>query len=445
MQAAGEALPLGMRLAGPAPAVCLRSPARIQVPEKNFGEFRAATAHSLAAEMKSVAAAATNLFLKEIAMLFRSMLEILESRRLFNGLPTMTIGDVSLAEGNSGTTSAAMIVRLSEPRPNQPVTVNYVTQNGTAAAGADYLATSGKVTFAVGETSKTILVPVIGDRNAEADEYFIINLQNPKQARIADGQGIITITDDEPRVSIADAIGDEGNSGTTPLNFTVRLSAAYDRDVTVNFSTQDGNAIAGADYQATSGSVTIPAGDTSKAIQVPVIGDRIAESDTYFFVNLQPGSNAIIADGQAFGTIIDDEPRISITGVYDYEGDSGTKEFVFTVNLSRTYDQTVTVDFATQDDSAFAGTDYLANSGPITFAPGDTTKLITVQVIGNTTPEPDKYFLVNLSGASANAMVSSGQAYGTIADDDGYVYDYYDYGYYDYGYYGWYDYGYYGW
>src|SRR4051812_14140509 len=105
-----------------------------------------------------------------------SMFEKLEQRRLLNGLPRMSIADATITEGDSGTAYAAVVVSLSEPRPNQPVTVNYATQNGTAAAGSDYTAASGKVTFAVGEMSKTILLPVKGDQVIEPEETFLVNL-----------------------------------------------------------------------------------------------------------------------------------------------------------------------------------------------------------------------------------------------------------------------------
>src|SRR5438105_13552019 len=96
---------------------------------------------------------------KETAMR-RANLEVLEPRRLFSALPTMTISDVSLVEGNSGSSNAAVVVTLSHPRPRQTVTVNYATENGSAVAGTDYTATAGTLSFAPGVNSKTILVPV---------------------------------------------------------------------------------------------------------------------------------------------------------------------------------------------------------------------------------------------------------------------------------------------
>ena len=93
------------------------------------------------------------------------------------------------------------------------------------------------------------------------------------------------------------------------------LSAAYGQAVTVHYATADGTATAGSDYQAASGTLTFAAGQTSQTITVLVNGDRLAEPTETFFVNLSDPTNAFIADGQGVGTILDDEPRISINDV----------------------------------------------------------------------------------------------------------------------------------
>src|SRR5439155_21141461 len=112
-----------------------------------------------------------------------------------------------------------------------------------ATGGSDYTAVSGKLTFAKNEISKTILVPVRGDRVVESDEYFSVQLSNPtKGASIGNGTGVVTIMDNEPRIWINDASALEGHSGTTAFTFTVSLSAAYDQAVTVNYATADGTA-----------------------------------------------------------------------------------------------------------------------------------------------------------------------------------------------------------
>jgi hypothetical protein len=223
-------------------------------------------------------------------------------------------------------------------------------------------------------------------------------------------------------LSVANATILEGNAGTQNAAVMVSLSAPSSQTVTVNYSTAGGTALAGSDYQAVSGKLTFAPGQTGKTILVPVIGDRVGELDETFVVKIQSAKNATVANGRGTVTIGDDEPRISIGDVSQLEGNSGTTLFSFTVSLSAIYDQAVTVNYATADGTATtANNDYLAAFGTLTFAPGETTKTITVEVVGNNTPEPDKTFYVNLSGTSTNALVARGQGVGTIMDDDGWI------------------------
>src|SRR5262249_20085895 len=181
--------------------------------------------------------------------------------------------------------NAVVTVTVSERHGNS-ITVNYSTADGTATAGSDYNSMSGKLTFAKNEMSKTILVPVIGDRVPEADETFFVRLSNANGASIAKGEGIVTIVDDEPRISINNVSLLEGNSGSAPMTFTVSLSVAYDLPVTVNYTTTDGSASAGIDYTATSGTLTFAPGQTSQTIMVGVIGNTMLQPDRTFFVNV---------------------------------------------------------------------------------------------------------------------------------------------------------------
>src|SRR5262249_54582089 len=126
--------------------------------------------------------------------------------------------------------------------------------------------------------------------------------------------------DDPPSLSIRDTAVNEGNAGTVNATFTVVLSHAWNADVTVHYATADITATAGSDYTAASGDVTIPAGQTSATVTVPVRGDRLGEANETFAVNLNGATNATIGDGQGVGTILDDEPRISISDVTKSEG-----------------------------------------------------------------------------------------------------------------------------
>jgi hypothetical protein len=228
--------------------------------------------------------------------------------------------------------------------------------------------------------------------------------------------------DDEPRVGITDVSRNEGNAGQTPFTLTVSLSAASDGPVTVDWATGDGTAAAGSDYQAASGTLTFAPGETGKMVTVLVTGDRLGEPDETFVVRLGGATNATIADGQGVGTILDDEPRVRIGDVSKVEGKRGqTTLFTFTVTLSAAYDQAVTMSFRTADGTAKANanqSDYVAQAGTLTFAPGETTKTITIVVTGDSKREADETFLVELFGNSPNSLVTDPWGTGTILNDD---------------------------
>src|SRR5262249_50064992 len=162
-----------------------------------------------------------------------------------------TVNNTYMTEGNSGTVQRGFLVWLSGAY-SQTVTVSYATADGTATAGSDYAAVSGTITFAPGQTSQTVNVPIYGDTTDEPDETFFFNLSNPVNAPLANTQGVGPIQNDDVTISVADTTVTEGNSGTTTASFIVSLSAASSHSVTVSYSTSNGTATAGSDYTSTS-------------------------------------------------------------------------------------------------------------------------------------------------------------------------------------------------
>jgi hypothetical protein len=132
--------------------------------------------------------------------------------------PAVSIADVRVPEGNAGTRAATFTVSLSGASGG-PVTVDFATANGTATAGSDYRAQTGRLTFAAGETSKPITVPILGDPRDEPDETFSLNLSNPRSGlvagKIARAQAVATIVDDDaaprPPASQCTINGTRGN------------------------------------------------------------------------------------------------------------------------------------------------------------------------------------------------------------------------------------------
>ena len=221
----------------------------------------------------------------------------------------LSINDVLVTEGDSGTHAATFTVTLS-PASTQTVSVSWASSNATAVAGADYTAAAGTLSFPPGATSRTLSVAVKGDKTSEANETFSVNLSNATGATLTDAIGQATIVDDDPfpSLSIQDKSSKEGNSGTTTLLFTVKLSAASGQPVSVAYATADGTAsVAANDYVAASGVLTFPPGTTSRTIPITVISDTVKESNETFFVDLSSPSKATIARRRGQGTISNDD------------------------------------------------------------------------------------------------------------------------------------------
>ena len=130
------------------------------------------------------------------AFTFRPQVEQLDCRCLPSANPTISIGDVALAEGNTGQTAFVFTVSLSEAS-NREVRVHYATADGSAIAGSDYVPTAGTLTFAPGQTSQTITVLVNGDTDYEGNEHFRVELSGARGAKIADATGYGIILDDD--------------------------------------------------------------------------------------------------------------------------------------------------------------------------------------------------------------------------------------------------------
>lgn len=227
-------------------------------------------------------------------------------------LPSVSVSDTSVTEGNSGTRNALFTVALSA-KSATTVTVAFATANSTASAGSDYQATTGTVSFAPGETSKTVAVPVNGDTAVELDEQFTLALRAPSGATLARATATATIINDDvsvpvlPTLSVADATVLEGDSGTKTVSLTVKLSAASSSSVIVAYATADGTARAGSDYVASAGSLTFAPGETSKVVALLVNGDKEVELDELFSLVLSSPVGATIARAKAGITIQSDD------------------------------------------------------------------------------------------------------------------------------------------
>ncbi|MEY2409022.1 MAG: large repetitive protein, partial [Verrucomicrobiota bacterium] len=515
---------------------------------------------------------------------------------------SLSINDSTVVEGNAGITNAIFTLTLSSASC-QTVTVEVVTFDGSAIQGSDYLGVRTVITFAPGQTERTVAVAVLGDTEIEPDETFVVCLTNASHAVLSRACGLGTILNDDTNraptvvlsaiapcltlpanlvvranaadpdglvtmvqffdhgillgvrskppfefnwlnvppgshlvsaiamdregarstsapvafvasfpadLSIDDRTVVEGNSGFTDAIFTITLSSPSCHTVTVDVATFNGTATAGVDYLAAQTNFVFLPGEVQKTLTIRVVGDTEEEPDETFFVCLTNVSHAVVTRPRGLGTIINDDtnaaPHVSLAAIapclmlptnltlsavatdpdgvvsrvefFDYtnligmclvspfeflwqgvragahsvtavaidnygaratsapvvfvasfpanlsindqtvvEGNSGMTPMVFTVTLSAATCHAVTVDVATYDGTATAGSDYLAGQTNLVFLPGETQKTIAINILGDTEEEPDETLFICLMNVS-NAVVVRPCGLGTIINDD---------------------------
>ncbi|MYI19633.1 MAG: hypothetical protein F4121_05985, partial [Acidimicrobiia bacterium] len=290
-----------------------------------------------------------------------------------DGLPRLSVADVTAAEGDGGLTFTVTL----DGAARRDVSVDYATVAGTATRRLDFSPVRGRLTIPAGSGAATIRVPIVDDSLDEPAETFTLTLAAPRNAALGDGAASATgtIVDDDgpPHLSVADVTAPEGNAA---VMFTVTLDAASSNDVTVDYATSDGTATAGEDYTAVSGTLTVPAGETAAKISVPVLDDSLDEPDETFTLTLSGAQNAVAPRGPITATIVDDEIGPSIT-VDDLVVPASSEVVTFTVSLSAPTGQVVRVDYRAVEAAAGAGT---GTAGTLTIPAGETTAQIEIPV-----------------------------------------------------------------
>ena len=340
--------------------------------------------------------------------------------------PALSVSDTEAFEADGA--SAAFTLSLSEAS-GRDVTVTYSTADVTATAVADYTAPAAGAmeTITAGSTTATVSVPLVNDDAAEDVETFRLEVTGAVNAQRDDSAGVATIIDDDGLVQIlVDDPGSVYEGDGASVVFTVRLSRADGTNpVTVAYSTADGTATAGSDYTAaTSQTLTFAATDTVKTVSVPLINDDVLEdAETFRLVLSSPSSNAELGDGQASVLILDDDglPSLSVAdAAAQAEGSAAT----FTVTLSSTVPQEVTVDYATVADPSAAGEaaatpgqDYTSTSGTLTIAARSASAPVSVPLLEDSLDENTETFWLRLSNP-VGSIVVDGTATGTVNDDD---------------------------
>jgi hypothetical protein len=306
---------------------------------------------------------------------------------------------------------------------SQTTTVTYATADGTAKAGSDYEAASGTLTFAPGESSKSILIAVTPDDIFEGDETFAVTLGTPSGGALLTGSAtaVATIRDDDgqPTIDIADARVAEGHAGTRDAEFLVTLSNPSTQTVTFNYVTGDGTAATPADYEGTSGLVTLPPLATSAVIRVKVVGDAQVEPDETFTVSLSTPTNATFSRSAATGIIVNDEgPTVFRFARALYAVGEAAGQTSVTVTRSGDLSAPSSVSYATSDGTASEVSDYTLTLGTLDFAAGEVEKSVTLLISNDEFAEQQEEFNVTLNSPTGGALDTPSAATVTIVEDD---------------------------
>jgi Ca2+-binding RTX toxin-like protein len=339
--------------------------------------------------------------------------------------PTVATPTVSVSDATASETDGYLefVISLSAPS-TQNVSVTYNNSNLTAANGSDYQALSGTLTFVPGQTTQIVRIPVLDNLTAEATEYLRLNLATATNATIVRQYGWGSIVDNDatsgtPALSVSDGIVDEANGRVT---FTITLDKPSTSQVTVNYATADGTAtVKGADYEAQAKQTLVfGPGEISKTVTVNLLGDTGNESTEYFDLVLSGAQNATIADARGHVFIPQNDgapsalPIISAAAISAQEG-GGFIEFI--VSLSAPSTSTVSVSYSNTNGTAANGSDYLAQSGVLTFTPGQTTQVLRMPVLDDATVESTETFKLNLF-SPVNGTVGTSEVVASIIDND---------------------------
>ncbi|TXN22377.1 Calx-beta domain-containing protein [Methylobacterium sp. WL19] len=329
----------------------------------------------------------------------------------------ISVDDVTVGESAG---YAEFVVRLSAPATGA-VSVNWRTN--TANAYDDYASDNGKLTFAPGETLKTVRVAITDDTKAEPTEAFTFELYTPStNVLLGSSKALATIIDNDgdagrPVVSVSDVIVDEA-AGVA--RFVVTLDRPSYSAVSMDYATQNGSAKAGADYQAVSGGLQFAAGETTKVVSVSLNDDIIREGTETFALNLSHLVGASSTDTTGIAVIAASDgkavskPTITVDDVTVGES-AGYAEFV--VRLSAPATGAVSVNWRTNTANAYD--DYASDNGKLTFAPGETLKTVRVAITDDTEAEPTEAFTFELYTPSTNVLLGQSIAMAAILDNDG--------------------------
>ncbi len=329
-----------------------------------------------------------------------------------DALPIVNIEGLVTVSEDAG--EARFAVTLSRTLPGRDTEVEFSVTDETANASLDYqVQTQSPLRFISGETRKYIEIQILDDEIHEEEETFRVQLRGAQNGVLGEfeAQGVIVDNEDPVMVRIRDV---EVTESAPEAVFAVELSGQDSKPRTFTYTTEDGSAVAGDDYEAVTGEITFEPGELLQEIRVPIIDDLETEPTETFRVRL---SGDGLSDGEAQGTIQDDDAPLTVS-IHDESASEGAGSLLLPVRLNRVSSQLVTVQFASSDETANAESDYVASRGIVIFERGSTEGKIRIQVLEDSEVESEETFHVMLSNAR-HATIAQGTGTGTILDNDG--------------------------
>ncbi len=321
-----------------------------------------------------------------------------------SGSPFVSMRDLTVDEADG---QAAFTVVLDRPAAG-PVEITYTTDAGNAESGVDFVPVSGTLRFEPGQVIGTVRVPIINDNLVESDERFSLVLKTSAGAVLVDTIAYAVIAaNDQPAVLrpslrvFADPVGE----ADTYADVIVQLSGPSTQPVTINLATSSlwQGANSGTDYAGPQAySIVLMPGQTSAHLPFLLLNDAVAEPLESILINASIAGDATQGTLETLVFVYDDDAERStpVLVVHDMTVDEHDGMARFTVALSQPTTSTVTVDWATQAGTAQAGQDYFADSGRLSFAPGQQVQTLLVPILDDTLTEGDEFFSVAFSGAA---------------------------------------------
>jgi hypothetical protein len=340
-------------------------------------------------------------------------------------VPILTFDANSYVVDENASSHVVTITVVRTGPTNQPSLVNYATADGTAFSSADYFAASGTLNFAARETSKTISVTVVDDQRAQGNRAFQIALSDPSNGAQLGSPSSATVTivdDDKPGFQVTPTSGLLTYEGRGSTNFTVRLNSVPTASVTIQLASSDTTegTVSPATLEFTPANALMP-----QTLTVTGVDDNVIDGNQPFTIFLRPAVSADpgydgLDPADVAGSNVDLTSSLQFSAAsYTVDENAASHRVIVTIRRTDYMDKSVSMHFATADDTAHSSADYLAASGTLNFGAGQTTETFGVTVVDNHVSQGNRAFQVVLSNPTSGTQLGTPSfATVTIVDDD---------------------------